>query len=117
MMKKSIIAAGLAATLAATSFAGSAMARPGWNHGHPRYHHGGGDVGPAIVGGAIAGMLGAAIVNSQGRYDRPYRGYGYDRGPRSHTAWCEWRYRTYNPATDMYYARPGVRAYCHSPYD
>ncbi len=117
MLKKSIIAAGLAAALAGAGFADSALARPpgpppgSWSHGHPRYHRGGSDIGPAIVAGTVFGLIGAAIANS---YDRPYYRTG---GPRSHVAWCEWRYKTYNPATDTYYARPGVPAYCHSPYD
>ncbi len=108
-MRKSIIAAGLATALAATSFAGSASAAPYyWHRDHHHRHY---DPGPAIVAGAIFGMMGAALANS---YHQPYYGYG---GPRSHTAWCEWRYKTYNPATDMFYARPGAQEYCHSPYD
>ncbi len=111
-MKKSIIAAGLATALAATSFAGNAMADPYYWHHH---HHRDYDPGPAIVAGTIFGMIGAALANSYHRPNYgPYNGYA---GPRSHTAWCEWRYRTYNPATDKFYAEPGVQEYCHSPYD
>ena len=104
-MKKSIIAAGLATVLAATSFAGSAMAGgPGpyywygngpnywsgshhWYMYHPRpvygyYHYShrpnyypyypgyygySYDPGPAIVAGAIFGMIGAALAH-QGHY-------------------------------------------------
>lgn len=115
-MKKSIIAAGAAVGLAVTSFAGSATA--GGYYGryyYPHYHHYDYDPGPAIVAGAMFGMLGAAIANSN---RGPYYGYRYSSGgPRSHVAWCEWRYKTYDPATDMFYARPGVRQYCRSPYD
>ncbi len=120
-MKKSIIAAGLATVLAATSFAGSATADPFGRypprqpqptyHHYRHHHHRDFDPGPAIVAGAVFGMIGAALADS---YQQPYYGYA---GPRSHTAWCEWRYKTYNPATDLFYARPGVQEYCHSPYD
>ena len=61
----------------------------------------------AIAAGVIFGTLGALALSNN---------YGYG-GPRSHTAWCEWRYKTYNPATDQFYAKPGVLAYCHAPYD
>jgi hypothetical protein len=109
-MKKTIIAVGLATALAATGFAGSAAAGPYYWHHHHHYRY---DPGPAIVAGTIFGMIGAALADD-GYYGHPYDGYG---GPRSHVAWCEWRYRTYNPATDMFYARPGVQEYCRSPYD
>ncbi len=54
-----------------------------------------------------------------GRYDGRYRRHYYD-GPRHtyrgswerHVRRCLAAYRTYNPRTDMYYVRPGVRAYC-----
>jgi H+/Cl- antiporter ClcA len=110
MKTSSIIAAGLATALAATSFAGSAMARPYRHfHHHHYYHHEHSDIGPAIVAGTIFGMIGAALANS---YHHPYDGYR-----DAHVRWCADHYRTYNPATNMFYARPGVREYCHSPYD
>ena len=34
----------------------------------------------------------------------------------AHVAWCQNRYRTYNPATNTYFARPGVPAVCRSPF-
>lgn len=35
--------------------------------------------------------------------------------PAAHIQWCS-RYRTYDPVTDTYVPRIGVRARCHSPY-
>jgi hypothetical protein len=34
----------------------------------------------------------------------------------SHVAWCEARYRSYNPATDQYLGYDGYYHYCNSPY-
>jgi hypothetical protein len=36
--------------------------------------------------------------------------------PAAHVQWCMNRYRTYDPATDTYVPRVGVRARCISPY-
>jgi hypothetical protein len=36
--------------------------------------------------------------------------------PAAHVQWCINRYRTYDPATDTYVPRIGVRARCRSPY-
>jgi hypothetical protein len=36
--------------------------------------------------------------------------------PSAHVQWCMARYRTYDPATDTYFPRVGVRARCSSPY-
>jgi hypothetical protein len=123
---KRLLASILAAAVALTALAGAADAKPkywkkNWNKHHPHmvYHaprpHFGYyyprpyyyDPGPAIVAGTIFGVIGALAANGGG--------YAY-RGPASHTAWCEWRYKTYNPATNTYFARPGVPAVCHSPY-
>ncbi len=117
---RKILASTLAAMVALSAFAGAAEAKQ-WK----KYHHYKGpppharyypgpyyrpyyyDPGPAIAAGVIFGTLGAMALSNN---------YGYG-GPRSHTAWCEWRYKTYNPATDQFYAKPGVLAYCHAPYD
>lgn len=45
-------------------------------------------------------------------YPRPYyRPYAYVGGS-THVQRCLARYRTYNPATDTYFVRPGVPARC-----
>jgi hypothetical protein len=58
-------------------------------------------------------------------YSRPFwriPGFGLgitiDPGNRSnaHVAWCEDRYRSYNPRTDMYLGYDGDYHYCNSPY-
>lgn len=85
--------------------------RDGWYRGHRGYRHyrqgyrrhgnywyplaafGAG----AIIGGALAAPA------------RP--SYG-----SSHVQWCASRYRTYDPASDTYVSRVGVRARCVSPY-
>lgn len=41
--------------------------------------------------------------------------HGGGWGSNGHVAWCSQRYRTYNPATDTYFARRGVAARCVSP--
>lgn len=85
------------------------------------------DDGAAIA--IIAGIAGIAAIAaaSQHRDRHYYRDYpppppqryhysGYYRGYDPHVAWCLNRYRTYNPATNTYFARPGVPAVCYSPY-
>lgn len=69
-MKRSIVAAGIAAVLATTTFAGNAMAQPDYWHQHYRHRHN--DVGAAIVAGTVFGLIGSAIANS---YDQPTCGY------------------------------------------
>lgn len=36
--------------------------------------------------------------------------------PSAHVEWCSHRYRSYDPRTDTYVPRIGVRARCNSPY-
>jgi hypothetical protein len=38
-------------------------------------------------------------------------------GHSAHVQWCMNRYRTYDPRTDTYVPRIGVRARCNSPYN
>lgn len=50
-------------------------------------------------------------------YYRPYYKKSYMGGMNSaHVQWCLSRYRTYNPATNTYFRKPGVPAVCYSPY-
>ena len=94
------------------------------------------DPGAAIaIFGAIAGAaaLSHAYHNNYGYYGpRYYGGYygpppprpyyrhrGYKKhyyGGNAHVNWCLHRYKTYNPATNTYFRKPGVPAVCHSPY-
>ena len=117
-MKKTLSIA-LAASLAVTAFGLSAV---------PAAAHSRDDRAAIAIFGAIAGLAAAAAA-SQHRYDYDhyyygyppprYYGYGYRgyyRGYSPHVAWCLDHYRTYNPATNTYFRRPGVPAVCYSPY-
>ena len=73
-MKKALVTAGLAAAIATTSFAGTAMAEPYYWHHH--YYHHYRNVGPALAAGAIFGLIGSAI-GANAYYHRPYYGYPY----------------------------------------
>jgi hypothetical protein len=127
---KKLFATALAGIIATTTLVGVADAAPwnknwdgnqngNWKYGNHQMHRGPGpwagnygrsyDPGPAIIAGTIFGAIGALALNSGGA------NYGY-AGPQSHVAWCDWRYQTYNPATNTYFIRPGVPAACHSPY-
>jgi hypothetical protein len=61
-------------------------------------------------------------------YQKPFQVYRYGdfkhrhhhkvhhHGSR-HVAWCEGRYRSYNPATDTFIGNSGRHHRCNSPYD
>ncbi len=106
----------LAASLALTAIGLSAMPAAA----RDRHWHNNDGAAIAIFG-AIAGMAAIAAAN-QHRYDYDgyYYGYprpyGYYRGYSPHVQWCLNHYRTYNPATNTYFRRPGVPAVCYSPY-
>lgn len=84
---------------------------PNWNHRHyynynhyhdwanPFYYNW---AGPFI--GFGAGALFGAIITQPRYYPYAYRS--------THVQRCLARYRTYNPTTDTYFARPGVPARC-----
>ncbi len=118
MMKKIAILAlaGLMGASALAVTAGPASAHPpwvnhqnqnwnnNWNHGH--WNHGPG-WGWGLGGPFLLGLgVGTLYSNS---YDY---GYGDD-----HVRWCATHYRTYSPATDTFFIRPGVPARCLAPFD
>ncbi len=79
--------------------------------------------GAAIAAfGAIIGLAAIAAANQQRYDDDYYYYYGYPPPPpryyraNPHVTWCSHRYRTYNPATNTYFRKPGVPAVCYSPY-
>jgi len=57
--------------------------------------------------------VGAAIANSNNGYEvpPPYGATGW----REHVAWCEGRYRSYNPSTDTFIGYDGRTYRCVSP--
>ncbi|MGF7162408.1 hypothetical protein FHS85_004062 [Rhodoligotrophos appendicifer] len=79
--------------------------RRGYNYYHGGYYYStpwwvGAAAGAAIIGGlATAGAAANAAANSG-----------------NHVAWCNQRYRSYNPATDSYMGYDGQRHRCYSPY-
>ena len=92
--------------------------RPGWGGGYygPGYYGGNGWYGPgAAAAGAIIGLgVGAAIAGAaNGGYQvaPPYGQVGW----REHVAWCEGRYRSYNPSTDTFTGYDGNTYRCVGP--
>ena len=68
------------------------------------YRHRDFNPGAAIIGGAVGLAIGSAIANRGGNWN-------------AHANWCANRYRTYDPRSDTYVPRVGVRARCNSPYN
>jgi hypothetical protein len=101
-MKKSIIAGAAALVLAGTIAAGSADARP-W---HRHHHHGG--WGAALGGFAAGALIGSALA------PRPaYPVYGAAPYPTAgEVAYCEQRFKSYDPASGTYLGYDGNRHPC-----
>jgi hypothetical protein len=127
-MKKTLSAAlavSIAAGAIAVSAADASAAPRNWNW------HRGNNAGAAAA--IIGGIVGLGILSQAARphyygypgytYDYPqysyprynyrYQGGGYTS---AHVEWCLSRYRTYNPATNTYFRKPGIPAVCYSPY-
>ena len=111
-----IAAYSLAATMAAGAMmvSGAASAKP-WPPHPPfppmHHHHSNLYFGSPFFFGFSVGP--------QFRYMDPYpRYYGYSNYGYSdlHVQWCLGHYRTYNPATNIFFIRKGVPAECVSPY-
>jgi hypothetical protein len=79
-----------------------------WRHhgGHHHRHHGSA-VGAGIAGFAAGALIGGALA-SQPRY---YASPGY-YGGSSAVAYCERRYRSYDPASGTYLGYDGYRHPC-----
>jgi len=125
---RKIIAAGAAALTAAALMAAPAQAR--WHGGgwHGGWHHGG-RAGAGIAGFAAGALIGGALAS------RPYYGYGYDpyysgdyvydtapygayggpvygAAPGGDVAYCQQRFKSYDPASGTYLGYDGVRHPC-----
>ncbi|MGE5773202.1 MAG: BA14K family protein [Hyphomicrobiales bacterium] len=101
----------LAMTAMAAAIAVSAPAFA--QHHHGGWHHHGGHWGGAALGGFAAGaLLGSALAAPRYYYDDP----GYYYGPEVYAgpgpdaeAYCEQRYRSYDPASGTYLGYDGLR--------
>jgi hypothetical protein len=82
-------------------------ARPGFRHHHGGYYYS----SPWWTGPAIG--FGLTFPGVTFGLTAPY---GHAGLPSAHVHWCMNRYRTYNPTTNLFYARVGVQAHCRSPY-
>lgn len=129
---RKLIAIGLAAALAAASamvasgpadagWRGSGWGGPGWGYGYGwnGWYRPGPSVRLFFGGPNFRVGLGAPVYPRYAypryRHD-PYPRYRYKAGGGGHVAWCSWKYRTYNPGTNLYFKRAGVPAACRSPY-
>ena len=110
-------------SLAAAALAVAVLAAPAAQaqHHHGGWHHGGGWGGAAAgfaAGALIGGALGAA---SRPYYDYGPGYYGYDYAPGpvvveraggDAVAYCEQRFRSYDPASGTYLGYDGMRHPC-----
>lgn len=120
---KKILAYGLAALMAAgtmTVVSGTpASAKPMWMYSHPpmmfhRHHR---RIQPGANFFFSAPLLfgfgfGPQFYPYQYQSQYQYQNYGVS----PHVQWCLSRYRTYNPATNLFFIKKGVPAVCVSPF-
>jgi hypothetical protein len=100
------------ATAGVATVSDSASAHPGpWMYPHAQYHPGWG------WGGRSNFYFGFGNPFYYLPPPPPPPAYGYYYGGNAHVRWCLSRYRTYNPATDSFFIRPGVPARCVAPFD
>jgi hypothetical protein len=108
--------AAAAVTLVMAAPADARSWRHGGHHYHGGYHHHGGHYygrhyyngwGAGLAGFATGALIGGALA-SQPRY---YAAPGYYGGP-SAVAYCEQRYRSYDPASGTYLGYDGYRHPC-----
>lgn len=96
---KKIVVTSVAAVVTAVAVAASAVPANAFS------------VGFSFGGGY--GYHGGGVYVDAPVYVHPRPSY-YSSDP--HVEWCLSRYRTYNPATDLYFYKPGKQRYCISPY-
>jgi hypothetical protein len=117
MRCKSVLA--LTAITAALAISAPALAQHyhggHWGHYGGHWGHGGWGWGGAAIGGFAAGALvGSALAApSYYYYDPGYYAPGVNGGPDSSAvAYCQQRYRSYDPASGTYLGYDGVRHPC-----
>jgi hypothetical protein len=105
--KPATLSALVAAVLAAALLLTSAPANARWGH----HHHGGWGYGAA--GFAAGALLGSALAPRPYYYGPP--AYAYEPGPGypdDAEAYCEQRFRSYDPASGTYAGYDGRRHPC-----
>jgi hypothetical protein len=136
MRAKLMTGAAALALTACTILASAAPASAQWRGWHGGGWHGGFGWGGALAAGVVGGAVVAATspLWAPGYYDYygggyPYGPYGYDTydyvpgpavavapGPMvaqgGDVAWCEARYRSYDPASGTYLGFDGIRHPC-----
>ena len=115
MNSKLTIAAALAASVAFATV--PAQAR--WHGGHS---HRGGGFGAGVAGFAAGALIGGALASRPYYgydYGPDYYGYGYAPGPvvvegasGGSEAYCEQRFRSYDPSSGTYLGYDGERHPC-----
>lgn len=83
-----------------------------WGHRHNRGNWGGGNAAAGIAGFATGAIIGGALA-SQPRYYAPGYGPGPAYGPSPDAvAYCQSRFKSYDPASGTYMGYDGVRHSC-----
>ncbi len=113
-MRTKMTAAVTALALAASTLVAISPASARW-YGHGGYHHGYYGHRHHGGGGALAGFAAGAIIGGALAAQRPYYGPGYAYAPAyggNEVAYCESRFKSYDPASGTYLGYDGDRHPC-----
>ncbi len=92
---------------AAAARAPARLLRVGWYHHHHHHHHHGYGFGPSFALGLLGGLATAPYYAPP-----PPPPVYYEDGPDDDDAYCERRYRSYDPRTGTYVGYDGYRHPC-----
>lgn len=106
-MLSKIITAALASAVVLTVAAAPAQAQRWHRHHHNGY---GGGAAAGIAGFAAGALIGGALASRPGYYEEP--AYAYGPPPGDEIAYCEQRFRSYDPASGTYLGYDGLRHPC-----
>ncbi|HWM48713.1 MAG TPA: BA14K family protein [Xanthobacteraceae bacterium] len=81
-----------------------------WGHHHHRHYHGG-SAAAGIAGFAAGALIGGALA-SQPRYAPGYYPPAYRAAADDEIAYCQSRFRSYDPASGTYLGYDGRRHPC-----